>query len=137
MVVRALFAELLLLEDPHGVKHRFLVFLIVLGGLGAGDLPPAPGQPQSLQNPESSPAPPPTVAEAAKVFNRFIESWQETGNLRNVDPELLHPLFLEGPPCSLVLFVKEDICRALSLEDRHDYAVASMNVVWLIWEYQF
>src|SRR5262245_4925238 len=74
--------------------------------------------------------------EAATLTDQFMSSLENNGDIRKVDPELLHPLLRENPPCALVPFVATDLCRALSAKDRSDYSLAVLNVVWFMYEYQ-
>jgi len=78
----------------------------------------------------------PNQREVAQLSDAFMASLQTVGNVRNVNPELLHPLFVEGLPCPLIQFVEPNICRTLSPEERRDYALATLNVIWLVYEYQ-
>ena len=86
-------------------------------------------------NPEQT-ATPPSRAEVDQLANRFLRSIQDKGNIRSVDKSLIHPFLLTNPPCVLVPFVDGGVCSSLSAEDRSDYTLATINILWQIYEYQ-
>jgi hypothetical protein len=71
--------------------------------------------------------------EVEKLAGRFIESLHATGNLRNVDPQLLHPLF-NKPLCEL-LDIEGSLCLKLNTEDRREFTLAKSNSGWLLFDY--
>jgi hypothetical protein len=75
--------------------------------------------------------------EAEKLSDQFIKSWQHVGDIRKVDRDFVHPLLFENPPCPLVYYVNNNLCLTLSAEDRREYTLTAMNVLWLMFHYQF
>jgi hypothetical protein len=75
--------------------------------------------------------------EAEKLSDRIIKSWQHAGDIRKVDRDLVHPLLFENPPCPLVYYVNNNLCLTLGAEDRREYTLTAINIIWLMFEYQF
>ncbi len=76
------------------------------------------------------------ASEIAALAARFMELLRQTGDVRRVDPALIHPALVRDPACAILPFVSLEVCRALSPEDRRDYAMATINMFWLTYEYQ-
>jgi len=109
---------------------RLLMTIVILFSLSQF-VSSAPALTPSRQSP-----PVPTSDEIAKLSDSFLKSLREVGNIRRVNPDLLHPLFMEGLPCPVVPYVEASVCLSLSPEDRRDYVLATLNVLWLMYEYQ-
>jgi hypothetical protein len=77
-----------------------------------------------------------TQAEMGEAAGSFLKSLFEIGNIRYVDRTFLHPLLFENTPCEIVPFVERDVCMILSPKDRADYSLATINIIWLTFEYQ-
>jgi hypothetical protein len=109
------------------ISMKHVCLLLSLGALflsaNTVSLAAQPGQKEQAPNEQMQ-------KEVDEIASRFLESLQASGNLRKVDPKLLHPLFL-NPPCALIPEVDRTICLKLSPDDRREYTLVVCNSAWL------
>ncbi len=119
----------MILNPRNGFRLLLLAFIAFIQAAAAVN------QAHSMIGEET--APEQVRMKAEKLSDRLVKSWRHAGDIRKVDRDLVHPLLFENPPCPLIYYVNNNLCLTLGAEDRREYILTTINVLWLMTEYQF